>query len=326
MIDHEKRQAPESAGKNAVQDECIRIVVEEDGVRLDRYLAERVAKQSRSHLQRLIERGMVEVDGREQRGASYRLRKGQSVAVRLPEPVAPRLAAEQLPLDVLYEDDDLLVVNKPQGMVVHPAPGHPTGTLVAAVLGHVGSLSGIGGVMRPGIVHRIDKDTSGVLVIAKNDLAHADLARQLKEHSMDRVYEAIVHGVPGAERGTVDAPIGRDPRDRLRMAVVPERFGRSAVTHFFVRERFLSYSLVELRLETGRTHQIRVHMASIGHPVAGDPVYARRNPLGLSGQALHAGSLGFTHPRTGRRMMFSAPRPAAMEAVLRRLRGDFSAR
>lgn len=296
------------------------LLVDEDGVRLDRYLANHAAGPSRSYLQRLIEQGLVEVDGRKESAASYRLREGQRVVLRVPAPIPAQVVAEQLPLDVLYEDEDLLVVNKEQGMVVHPAPGHQSGTLVSAVLGRGGSLSGIGGVARPGIVHRIDKDTSGVLVIAKNDLAHAGLARQFKEHSMERVYEAIVHGLPGADKGTVDAPIGRDPRDRLRMAVVPEQLGRHAVTHFFVRERFAAYSHVDLRLETGRTHQIRVHMAYIGHPVAGDPVYARRNPLDLPGQALHARSLGFTHPRTGRRMTFVAPLPTVLEDVLQRLR------
>ncbi len=298
----------------------IHLVVDEGGARLDRYLADHAPGQSRSHLHRLIGQGRVTVDGVVQSAASFRVGKGQRIAVDLPEPAALEVLPEAIPLDVLYEDDDLLVVNKAPGMVVHPAPGHRSGTLVAAILGRGVVLSGIGGVARPGIVHRIDKDTSGVLVIAKNDLAHAGLAEQFREHSMERVYEAIVHGAPGADKGTVDAPIGRDPRDRLRMAVVPEQLGRHAVTHFVVRERLGAYSHLDLRLETGRTHQIRVHMAYIGHPVAGDPVYARRNPLALPGQALHARSLGFAHPRTGLRMTFAAPLPDAMEDALMRLR------
>ncbi len=295
-----------------------RFVAEADGERVDRYIAAAGA-WSRAYVQQLIADGCVTVDGLTVR-ASAKLRAGQEICVTVPEPEPIDVVPEDIPLDIRFEDGDLLVVNKPRGMVVHPAPGHTRGTLVGALLGHMGGLSSIGGALRPGIVHRIDKDTSGLLVVAKTDLAHVSLSEQLREHSVTRVYEAIVHGKIGPDRGLVDAPIGRDPRRRQQMAVVAPGSGRPAVTHFKVLERLLNFSYVELRLETGRTHQIRVHMAYIGHPVAGDPLYATRDPLQLSGQALHARTLGFTHPRTFERLTFHSAPPDVFTDALAALR------
>jgi len=226
---------------------------------------------------------------------------------------------ESMPLEIVYEDSDVVVVNKPRGLVVHPAPGHYSGTLVNGLLAHCKDLSGINGVLRPGIVHRIDKDTSGLLMVAKNDKAHMGLAEQLKEHSVDRKYVAIVHGVIPHEMGTIDAPIGRDPKNRQQMAVVFEN-SKPAITHFVVLERFKEHTLVELKLETGRTHQIRVHMKYIGYPLAGDPKYGPKDTLDLDGQALHAKTLGFTHPRTGERLEFEAPLPKELIDTMQFLR------
>jgi len=246
---------------------------------------------------------------------------GDEIVVRIPEPEPVEALPEDIPLDVVYEDSDVIVINKPRGMVVHPAVGHSSGTVVNALLYHCRDLSGINGMMRPGIVHRIDKDTSGLLMAAKNDLAHASLAEQLKAHSVIRRYTALVYGKVPHDKGTIDAPIGRDKNDR-KMFAVTDRNSKHAVTHFTVTERFEDYTVVELRLETGRTHQIRVHMKYIGHPIVGDPMYGGRagRTLGMEGQALHAGVLGFVHPRTGETLEFSAPLPRDMEDALHILR------
>ena len=292
---------------------------EDAGRRVDAILAEQLVGQTRSGVQRLITAGAVMCNGGEV-AKNHKVLPGEIFTVDVPEPEPDHAVAQEIPLDIVYEDADLIVINKPQGMVVHPAAGHSDGTLVNALLHHCGeSLSGVGGVLRPGIVHRIDRDTSGLLVVAKNDDAHHGLAAQLADHTMYRVYNAVLVGTPNPETGTVNAPIGRDPRERKRMAVT-SRGGKHAVTHYRVLERYLGYSLVECRLETGRTHQIRVHMASIGHPVAGDTVYgARRDPLGLEGQCLHARELSFLHPRTGERMTFQTELPDYFKTLLTRL-------
>ena len=249
--------------------------------------------------------------------ANYRLRVDDEVSFSIPEAVEPKIEAENIPLSILYEDMDVLVVDKPKGMVVHPAPGHYSGTLVNAVLYHCkGQLSGINGVLRPGIVHRIDRDTTGSLIICKNDLAHQTIAAQLKAHSLNRSYRAIVHGVVSGEEGTVDAPIGRDEKDRKQMAV-NQKNGKPAITHYRVLERFREHTYIECRLETGRTHQIRVHMTSIGHPLLGDEVYGtRKTPFHLEGQTLHAYMLGFLHPVSGEYVEVMAPLPAYFQKLL----------
>jgi len=299
--------------------ETFALTTEHAGERLDALLPRLVPALTRSAAQRLLEQGAVRVNGAAVR-KNYRCAAGDRVSVTLPEPEAAAPAAEDIPLDVVYEDDDLIVVNKPRGMVVHPAPGHGAGTLVNALLHRcAGSLSGVGGERRPGIVHRIDKDTSGLLVAAKNDFAHRGLSAQLSDHSMFRVYEAVVCGRMRADCGTVDAPIARHPTDRKRMAVVGSG-GRSAVTHWEVLARYRGYTLVRCRLETGRTHQIRVHLSHIGHPVAGDPVYGpKKGNRPPEGQYLHARELEFTHPRTGERLHFTAPLPAYFTAFLQKL-------
>ena len=299
------------------------------GNRLDAAVSEALPQISRSFAQRLIEDERVSIDGACCTSKKEKVKAGQHIAVDVPAPVAIEAQAEDIPLDIVYEDEDLLVINKPQGMVVHPAAGNHTGTLVNAVLNRCGdSLSGVNGVVRPGIVHRIDKDTSGLLVVAKNDTAHNSLAKQLAEHSIKRVYHAIVYNNFIEDEGTVDMPIGRDPKNRLRQAVIPLVNGelkagaRRAVTHWRVEERFGRFTHVTARLETGRTHQIRVHMAYIKHPLADDPLYGPKNrAFGTEGQLLHAGILGFIHPRTGAYMEFAGPLPAEFEAVLRKLRG-----
>lgn len=282
---------------------------------------------SRSAAQGLIENGSVFVNGKLAVQKSAKLKVGDSISVLLPEPLDCTALPQEIPINVVYEDDDLLVVNKSKGMVVHPAPGNPDGTLVNALLHHCkGSLSAINGVIRPGIVHRIDKDTSGLLVVAKNDTAHIALASQIKVHSFTRVYNALIYGVPKSDCGTVDAPIGRNPNDRKKMAVIARNSGRSfkeAVTHYKVLEYFDKFSLCEMKLETGRTHQIRVHMSHIGYPIVGDPLYAPKegaNPFGVSGQMLHAKVLGFNHPRNGEYMEFSSELPEYFESVLGKLR------
>lgn len=292
------------------------IGVGEDEERLDLWLTAAVSGLSRSYIQKCIRDGQVSVNEKPAK-AGYRLRVDDEVSFLIPEAVEPKIEAEDIPLAVLYEDEDVLVVDKPKGMVVHPAPGHLNGTLVNAVLWHCkGQLSGINGVLRPGIVHRIDRDTTGSLIVCKNDLAHREIAAQLKEHSLNRTYRAIVHGVLEAEEGTVNAPIGRDERDRKRMAV-NEKNGKEAVTHYRVLKRFREHTYIECRLETGRTHQIRVHMTSIGHPLLGDAVYGvRKTPFHLEGQTLHAHRLGFRHPGSGAYVEVEAPLPAYFTRLL----------
>lgn len=289
-------------------------------VRADRFLASVLPDLSRSHIQKLIADGNITVEGRLIK-SSRKMAEGERVDVLIPEVALTEILPEDIPLDILYEDNDILIVNKPKGMTVHPAPGHPDGTLVNAIMYHCGdSLSGINGVARPGIVHRIDKNTTGLLVICKNDTAHRDIAAQLETHSITRLYRGIVHGNIREDEGTVTGNIGRDPRDRKRMAIVPQG-GKPAVTHYRVLERFGNYTYCEFSLETGRTHQIRVHMASKGHPLLGDDVYGpKKCPYALEGQTLHAMVLGFTHPRTGRYMEFTAPLPEYFEKLLVNLR------
>ena len=291
-----------------------------DGARIDALRPQLIPGTTRSGAQKLIDAGLVLVNGAPVR-KNYRTAAGDAIEVSLPDAAETAVIAQEIPLDVVIEDDDVIVVNKPRGMVVHPAPGHPDGTLVNALLAHCGdSLSGIGGVKRPGIVHRIDRDTSGLIIAAKNDLAHRRLAAQLADHSMFRIYEAVVCGNLREDSGTVDAAIGRHPTDRKRMTVRPD--GRRAVTHWEVLARYDGYCLVRCRLETGRTHQIRVHMAHIGHPIAGDPVYGRKKPeKGLVGQCLHARELEFTHPRSGERVHLTCPLPAYFTEYLARLGG-----
>lgn len=292
------------------------IGIEEDDERIDKWISSALTDLSRSYIQKCIKEGQVFVND-VPRKASYRLKVDDEIVFRIPEAVEPAICAEDIPLSVLYEDEDVLIVDKPKGMVVHPAPGHYSGTLVNAVLHHCKEqLSGINGVLRPGIVHRIDRDTTGSLVICKNDRAHKEIAVQLKDHSMTRSYRAIVHGVLKNDEGTVDAPIGRDEKDRRRMAI-NEKNGKPAVTHYKVLKRFREYTYIECRLETGRTHQIRVHMTSIGHPLLGDEVYgSRRSPFRLEGQTLHAYTLGFIHPGTREYLEVSAPLPAYFEHLL----------
>lgn len=297
-------------------------LVEDDqkGERIDTVVALFCDDMTRSAAQKLITNGDVVVND-EPVSKNYKVKSGDIIKVTIPDPVLLDVKPENIPLDIVYEDDDLLVVNKPKGMVVHPAPGNADGTLVNALMYHCAdSLSGINGVIRPGIVHRIDKDTSGLLIVAKNDAAHLNLAEQIKEHSFTRCYRAVVHGNIKDDEGTVDAPIGRNPKDRKKMAVTAEN-SRNAVTHYKVLERFGSFTYIECQLETGRTHQIRVHMAYKGHPVAGDPVYGPRNtPTEMNGQCLHAGLIGFIHPRTGEYLEFEAPLPDYFEKFLRKLR------
>ena len=291
-----------------------------DGERLDAFLSRSAEGLSRSAAQKLIADGNVRLNGSPAR-KNDRLRVGDSVELTIPEPREVDIAPKQMPLDIVYEDEDVAVINKPKGLVVHPAAGHQDDTLVNGLLYAMGdSLSGINGELRPGIVHRIDKDTSGLLAIAKNDLAHTVLASQLKDHSMARTYEAIVCGSFKEDSGTVDAPIGRHPTDRKKMCVT-QRNSKSAVTHWEVVERFRGYTHIRCRLETGRTHQIRVHMAYIGHPILGDTVYGHKKPeLGQDSQCLHAGALCFRHPRDGRPVMVFAPLPDYFQSVLDKLR------
>ena len=292
----------------------------EDHVRIDKYLAEACPDLSRSYIQKLLKSGQVLVNGQGVK-ASYIVEEDDRIELEVPEAVEPEIDAEPMDLDILYEDQDLILINKPKGMVVHPAAGHYSHTLVNGLMYHCkDQLSGINGVMRPGIVHRIDMDTTGVIIACKNDMAHSSIAAQLKEHSITRRYQAIVHGVITEDEGTVDAPIGRHPVERKKMSINYQN-GKNAVTHYRVLNRFRQYTQVECRLETGRTHQIRVHMASIRHPLLGDAVYGpARCPISsLCGQTLHAGILGFIHPRTGEYMEFSAPLPEYFEKLLRTL-------
>lgn len=296
-------------------------VENQDGERIDRYLSEELADRSRSYIQKLIKENYVTVNQKPVK-ANYRLSLGDRVEIDLPEAKEPDIRPEDIPLDILYEDKDIIIVNKPKQMVVHPAPGHYSQTLVNALMYHCGSdLSGINGTMRPGIVHRIDMDTTGSLVACKNDMAHQSLSRQLKEHSIRRIYVAIVHGNIKEEYGTVNAPIGRHPTERKKMSI-HSRNGREAVTHYQVLERFGDYTYIRCELETGRTHQIRVHMASLGHPLLGDMVYGpKKCPFPhLQGQTLHVRTLGIIHPRTGEYLEVNAPLPAYFIELLDKLR------
>ncbi|MGV8983768.1 RluA family pseudouridine synthase [Clostridium sp.] len=296
--------------------------IEEDsvGTRLDVFISNKLENKTRSYIQGIIEGENAFVNGK-CRKSNYKLKLNEAVIISIPDPVELNVKAEDIPLDVLYEDSDLIVINKPQDMVVHPAPGNYSGTLVNALLNHCKDLSGINGVLRPGIVHRIDKDTSGALVVAKNDNAHNCLALQLKDHSMTRSYIALVEGIIKQDEGSIDKPIGRNPNDRIKMGVVES--GKKAITHYKVIERFESHTLVECNLETGRTHQIRVHMAKIGHPLVGDLVYGfKKQRFNLKGQALHAKRLGFIHPSTHEYMEFSSPLPAYFEKIITKLRNE----
>lgn len=294
--------------------------IADSGLRIDKYLSSVNEQLSRSHIQKLLKSGLVLVDGKPVK-ASYQVDEGDVISLDIPEAVEPEIEPENMDLDILYEDQDVILVNKPKGMVVHPAAGHYSHTLVNGLMHHCkDQLSGINGVMRPGIVHRIDMDTTGVIIACKNDMAHNSIAAQLKEHSITRRYQAIVHGVLKDDAGTVEGPIGRHPTDRKKMSINYNN-GKSAVTHYKVLKRFRQYTHVECRLETGRTHQIRVHMASIGHPLLGDLVYGPgKCPIpGLQGQTLHAGVLGFIHPRTGEYMEFTAPLPEYFTKLLNTL-------
>lgn len=292
----------------------------ENDIRIDKYLAQEMPDLSRSHIQKLIKDGNIIVNQKPVK-ANYRLSFDDMVEVTIPELKEPEIEAENIPLDILYEDADIIIVNKPKQMVVHPAPGHYSGTLVNALMYHCGSeLSGINGVMRPGIVHRIDMDTTGSLLVCKNDMAHQHLAAQLKEHSIKRVYEAVVHGNIKEDAGTVNAPIGRHPVDRKKMSIHAKQ-SRDALTHYKVLKRFGNYTYIQCELETGRTHQIRVHMASIGHPLVGDMVYgpAKCPFRDLVGQTLHAKTLGIIHPRTGEYLEVNAPLPQYFTELLDKL-------
>lgn len=293
--------------------------VDASSVRLDAFLNSKVASLSRNYAQKLIEDGKVVVNDKKIVKKNHKLKLGDRVELELPEPEALDIVAENIPLEIVYEDDDVLIVNKTQGMVVHPAPGNYTGTLVNAVMYHTKSLSSINGVIRPGIVHRIDKNTSGLLMIAKNNIAHNGLAAQLKDHSSMREYMAIVHGNVKVDSGRIDAPIARHPKNRLKNAVVEG--GKEAVTHFFVEERFGQFTLVRLRLETGRTHQIRVHMAHIGHPLLGDDVYGpKKSKVKHQGQVLHAKKIGFVHPTTKEYIEFDSVLPEYFKAIIKKIK------
>lgn len=290
---------------------------EDKGSRIDKYISDNIAELTRSAVQGLIEKGLVLAEGKAV-SKNYKLRGGEEISVEIPEPKPMDAVPEDIPLDIVYEDDDLLVVNKPKGMVVHPAHGNYTGTLVNALLHHCGdSLSGINGVIRPGIVHRIDKNTSGLLIVAKNDASHLKLAEQIKEHSFTREYEAVACGYFKETEGTVDAPIGRHKTDRKKMCVTTEN-SRNAVTHYSVIKQYGGYAHVRLRLETGRTHQIRVHLSYIGHPVLGDDVYGKPYK-GIEGQCLHARKIGFIHPTTGEYMEFTSELPDYFVSILAKL-------
>ena len=297
-----------------------------NNMRIDRFISERMSDTSRSYIQKLIKDELVTVDSKVVK-SNYKVKEGEWVEIVLPEPVSLDIEAENIPLDILYEDSDVLLVNKPKDMVVHPSAGHVTGTLVNALLYHCkDSLSSINGVMRPGIVHRIDKDTTGILIICKNDKAHNCIAEQLKVHSITRRYHALVWNNVTDDTGTVDAPIGRHPVDRKKMAI-NHKNGKHAVTHYKVLERFGQYTYIQCELETGRTHQIRVHMASIGHPLVGDPVYGpAKQPFKTDGQMLHAKVFGFIHPSTNEYMEFETDLPEYFQLILEKLRNKGTVR
>lgn len=292
------------------------IVAEEDeGERVDKYLSTIIPDLTRSYIQKQIEDKLLTING-EVKKSNYRLKADDAIVLNVPDSIIPDIEPENFPIEIVYEDDDFVIVNKPQGLVVHPAPGHYSGTLVNALLYHLhGRLSGINGVLRPGIVHRIDKDTSGLLIVCKNDLSHNYIAAQLKDHTCNRVYHAVVHGVIKDDEGTVDAPLGRSDSDRKKMCIRQD--GKRAVTHFKVIERFKDYSYIECRLETGRTHQIRVHMASIGHPLMGDPVYCNmKEPIHCDGQILHAKSIGLISPTTKEYKEFDSELPDYFKKII----------
>ena len=302
--------------EQSMKEFCFEIEQENEGIRIDRFISDNIDFLTRSYLQKMMKDGCVFVNEKVVK-PSYGLKTGDRIRFSVPDSVEPDIQAENIPLDIIYEDTDLLIVNKLKDMVVHPAPGHYSGTLVNAVMYHCkNNLSGINGVLRPGIVHRIDKDTSGSLIICKNDVSHNSIAEQLKIHSIKRIYHAIVYGNI-TEDGTVDKPIGRDPKDRLKMAVVPG--GKEAVTHYHVIKQLQGFTHICCQLETGRTHQIRVHMASIGHPILGDEIYAsgRKSQIKCQGQTLHAKTIGFVHPRTGEYMEFDTPLPEYFQHLLK---------
>ena len=288
------------------------------GVRIDKFLTDKLKAPSRAYVQNIIDKDLVTVNDKVIK-SNYKLRCGDEIRVTIPEAEKLEVIPQEIPLDILYEDKDIIVINKPQGMVVHPAAGNKDKTLVNALLHHCEDLSGINGIIRPGIVHRIDKNTSGVLVVAKNDNAHNKLAAQLKEHTMNREYIALVEGRINNEGGTIDAPLGRNPQDGLKYAVVKD--GKHAVTHYSVLQVFDRFTLVACKLETGRTHQIRVHMAYIGHPIVGDPLYGyRKQSFKLEGQLLHARTLGFVHPSTGEYMEYVAPNPEHFQRIISKIK------
>ncbi len=298
-------------------------IAEEDmkGTRLDVVLSLVIEEASRSHLQKLIDIGRVEVNGAPETSKKYKVKTGDSIRVTIPEPVHLNVIPEDIPIDIVYEDEDVMVVNKQKGMVVHPAAGNYSGTLVNAILYHCKNLSSINGIIRPGIVHRIDKDTSGLLMIAKNDAAHRSLAEQLAAHSITRAYHAVVYHNFQEDTGMVNAPIGRDPKNRLKMAVT-QLNSKEAITHYRVLQRFGAFTYIECMLETGRTHQIRVHMAHINHPLLGDAVYGpKKKAMGIETQMLHAKLLGFRHPRTGEYMEFESPLPSEFANIIKKLGG-----
>ncbi len=296
----------------------LQITEEQNGTRLDSFLAKELEGISRSYLQKLIGEQQITVNQKAVK-SNYKIKTDDLLLIQIPDAVPIDIVPEPMPLNIIYEDSDLLIVNKPAGLVVHPAHGHYKGTLVNGLLAHCSDLSGINGKMRPGIVHRIDKDTSGLLMIAKNDTAHQHLAAQLKEHSIQRAYYALVQGVISEPAGFIDAPIGRHETDRKKMAVTLKN-SKEARTHYYVKERFQRNTFIECRLETGRTHQIRVHMAYLGYPLVGDPLYGtRKNNLDFLGQALHAYALGFVHPRTGESLYFEAPLPEHFQTILKNL-------
>ena len=295
-----------------------KIIAEMENVRLDAYIAQKCENLSRTMIQKLIEDGEILVNGQEKK-ISYKTKQGDVIEIHIPEAKEINLKAQDIPLDIVYEDDDIIVVNKPKGMVVHPANGNPDGTLVNAVMSLCkGSLSGIGGEIRPGIVHRLDKDTSGLIIIAKNDVAHINLSKQIKDRRVKKIYIALVKGNVSENEATVNMPIGRSTKDRKKMAV--RKDGKEAITHFKVLKRYGKYTLLELKIDTGRTHQIRVHMAEIGHPVVGDMIYSNgKNEFGVEGQMLHAKSLDFQHPVTGKQIHLEAELPKYFEEILSKL-------
>jgi len=299
------------------------IQVTENSDRLDRYLSQELSDLSRSRIQQLIEQGHVQINNLICTSKKINLKTGDLITLEIPAVQPLAIIAENIPLDILYEDDELIIINKPAGLVVHPAPGHPDGTLVNAILAHCPNLPGIGGIQRPGIVHRLDKDTTGAIAIAKTDLAYQHLQAQLQAKTARREYLGLIYGVPKTETGIIDLPIGRNPQDRKRMAIVSiEDGGRNAVTHWRVKERFGNYTLIHFQLETGRTHQIRVHSAKMGHPLVGDPIYSSGHSLGvnLPGQALHAWKLQLQHPVAGNLVEVTAPLPRSFATLLEVLR------